>query len=96
MDADIQELSIWLSEVDPERLKNLIEDVIDESTFTVFGFLEHYFASTGYTAVWLLGESHLAIHTFPEIGKTYLQVSTCNMPRFLRLCRALALRQRES
>jgi S-adenosylmethionine decarboxylase len=25
-----------------------------------------------------LAESHLAIHTFPEEGKTYIELSSCN------------------
>ena len=33
----------------------------------------------GYTALWLLGESHFAIHTFPEEQKTYIELSSCNL-----------------
>lgn len=37
-----------------------------------------WFTEEGYTAIWLLGESHFAIHTFPEQGKTYIELTSCN------------------
>lgn len=46
---------------------------------------EHRFRPYGYTALWLLGESHFALHTFPECGRTYYEISSCNKPYFLSL-----------
>lgn len=40
--------------------------------------MEHYFEPQGYTCLWLLSESHFAIHTFPEANKTYIELSSCN------------------
>ncbi|MEL7222709.1 MAG: S-adenosylmethionine decarboxylase, partial [Bacteroidota bacterium] len=36
------------------------------------------FEPQGWTGIWLLAESHLAIHTFPEARKTYIELSSCN------------------
>lgn len=55
-----------------------LEDMLCESGFLVVGSLTHYFQPYGHTALWLLGESHLAVHTFPEDKKTYIQLSSCN------------------
>lgn len=38
----------------------------------------------GYTAMFLLSESHLAIHTFPERGKTYIELTSCVEPQYRR------------
>ena len=40
--------------------------------------MEHAFEPIGWTGIWLLAESHLAIHTFPEENKTYIEISSCN------------------
>ena len=39
--------------------------------------VEHYFEVQGYTALWLLSESHFALHTFPEEHKMYIEISSC-------------------
>ena len=57
--------------------------MLQRSTFNVLNFTEHHFDPEGYTALWLLGESHLAIHTFPEHGTTYLEMSSCMMDKFI-------------
>lgn len=45
--------------------------------------IEHHFEPQGYTALWLLGESHLAVHTFPEHGISYLELSSCMMDKYV-------------
>ena len=37
----------------------------------------HFFDPHGFTALFLLSESHFAIHTFPECSQTYLELSSC-------------------
>lgn len=39
---------------------------------------EHHFSPQGYTCLWLLAESHLALHSFPEEAHTYIELSSCN------------------
>lgn len=68
----------WLPCDDSDRLKRTIHHLLKTAGFTILNFIEHKFAVQGYTCVWLLGESHLAIHTFPNENKSYLQLSSCS------------------
>ena len=54
------------------------------SGFTILGKLEHFFEPAGYTNLWLLAESHCALHTFPEETKTYIELSSCSIDKFQR------------
>ena len=78
MQAQIFEHNTWIEETDPEVIRHQMQNLLNQSQFNIVGFTEHHFETQGYTAAWLLGESHLAIHTFPEEGKTYLQISSCS------------------
>ena len=70
--------SFWVFETDPAWLKQTFSENLENSGFRILGFIEHHFTPHGYTAVWLLGESHLAIHTFPESEKANIQISSCS------------------
>ena len=48
------------------------------SGFGILNFMEHAFQPIGWTGIWLLAESHLAIHTFPEENTAYIELSSCN------------------
>jgi len=78
MKAAIYNYRVWVEEVEPSVLKESFDAVLIESGFTVLNFMEHSFEPQGYTAIWLLGESHFALHTFPEENKTYIELSSCN------------------
>ena len=68
----------FLEETDPEVLKSKFEALLEKSGFQVVGFTENHFTPQGYTCVWILAESHLALHTFPEKEMTYLELSSCS------------------
>jgi hypothetical protein len=38
----------------------------------------HQFEPYGYTYVFLLSESHMSVHTYPEYGSFYLDIFCCN------------------
>lgn len=78
MDAKVWNHQEWVSETDPKKLREFYSELLFLSNFEVLNFLEHFFTPQGYTAIWLLGESHFAIHTFPEQGKTYIELTSCN------------------
>ena len=65
------------------QLKKDVEGLIIGSGFTVLKFVDHAFEPQGYTALWLLAESHCALHTFPEEQKAYLEISSCNSEMYL-------------
>ena len=68
----------WVDTTDPEELKKSYKSYLQNSGFTILQFNEHYFEQQGYTCFWLLAESHLAIHTFPENNTAYIELSSCN------------------
>lgn len=78
MEAKIDNYSDWIDECNPESLKSDFEDILTKAGFGILGFMEHHFEPQGYTGLWLLSESHFAIHTFPEENKTYIELSSCN------------------
>jgi len=78
LQAEMFQYDVWIPTIDPEKLKHNISILLTECNFNIVNFVEHNFPVKGYTAVWLLAESHLAIHTFPDQEKTFLQISSCN------------------
>ena len=78
MKAEIFKHSQWIEETNPDKLKEKFSELLYLSEFGVLNFQEHYFDPQGWTGLWLLSESHFAIHTFPEENKSYIELSSCN------------------
>jgi S-adenosylmethionine decarboxylase len=78
MEAKIYNFKTWIRTTNIYLIKGLMESILDKAGFEVINNIEHKFIPQGYTALWLLAESHLAIHTFPEANKTYIEISSCN------------------
>lgn len=79
MEAKMWNISGWLpigNQTDGD-LDIKWNQILTESDFTVLNFVDHVFEPFGWTALWLLGESHFAIHTFPEEDKYYWELSSC-------------------
>lgn len=68
----------WIQITDSVVLKAEFNSLLELSGYKVLNFIEHVFPNGGYTCLWLLAESHLAIHTFIAEGKTYIELSGCN------------------
>jgi S-adenosylmethionine decarboxylase len=65
---------------DPEALRTLCLQAVRGSGLQAVGELFHRFpAPGGVTGVVLLAESHLAVHTWPELGAVTLDVYVCNL-----------------
>ncbi len=77
MEATIYGYTEWIDQYNPDILKDMYFELLHECGFTILNFIEHHFKPCGYTAIWLLAESHFAIHTFPEEKKTYIELSSC-------------------
>ena len=78
----------WITETDPKTLFMRFDSMLHNAGFHVLRCVEHHFNPYGYTCLFLLGESHFAIHTFPEENKTYIELSSCNKvlhDRFIEL-----------
>lgn len=77
MKAELFNFKCWINTSDSEELKSKLEVFLGKSEFTILGFIDHQFSPQGYTCVWLLAESHLAVHTYPEHGKSYIELTSC-------------------
>lgn len=58
-------------------------EILLKSDFTILNFMEHTFKPQGYTAIWLLAESHLAVHTFPEHNTTFIELCSCSEQKLI-------------
>jgi S-adenosylmethionine decarboxylase len=67
----------WISETDPYKIISYFENLLKESGFNILKKTEHHFEPYGYTGLWLLSESHFAVHSFPEENKSYIELSSC-------------------
>ena len=65
---------------EPEALRKLCLQAVREIGLQAVGDLFHRFPPPGgVTGVVLLAESHLAVHTWPELGAVTLDVYVCNV-----------------
>ena len=78
MKAKIWNYSGWITDTNPEAIRSFFQQVLVDSGFNVLCCVDHYFQPFGYTALYLLSESHFAVHTFPEENKSYIELSSCN------------------
>ena len=58
-------------------LVGLLEQSANASGATVLQTISHKFDPHGVTAICLLSESHISIHTWPETGEAAVDVFTC-------------------
>jgi len=63
---------------DSALLRQFCLDTIVDSGLTVVGDMFHQFEGGGVTGAVVLAESHLAIHTWPELDSVTLDVYVCN------------------
>ena len=61
-----------------EGIKPLMETIIEKCQLNVVGKCEHQFSPYGATMLYLLSESHLTIHTYPEQKACSINLYTCN------------------
>ncbi|MDR1913551.1 MAG: S-adenosylmethionine decarboxylase [Clostridiales bacterium] len=71
-------------ETNPEIIKPLFDNILRKSGFKVLNESEYHFYPQGYTGLWLLSESHFAVHTFPEFQKSYIELSSCNLEYYMK------------
>ena len=76
--AKVYCLKGWVELTDPDELVDFFQKQLEENPFNILNFLPHRFPQNGFTGIWLLAESHLAIHSFIEKGWTYFELTSCN------------------
>ena len=67
---------------EPERLKSRLEGVLKSLNLTPVSSHTHVFGP-GISTVFILAESHLSVHTWPELGYMHVDVVTC-VPKLSR------------
>ncbi|MCP4181429.1 MAG: spermidine synthase [bacterium] len=77
MKARMYNNSTWINNTNPSSLLEYYKHALTLSGFDILNISEHHFKPQGYTALFLLSESHLAIHTFPEEETAYIELSSC-------------------
>ena len=62
---------------DEALIRNSITQAVQQAGATLLQLISHRFTPQGVTALALLAESHLSIHTWPESGYAAVDVFTC-------------------
>lgn len=78
MKAAIWSFDRWIMETDPSILREAFDQALVGCGFTIIDFIDYHFEPQGWSGLWLIAESHLGIHTFPEEEKSYVQLSSCS------------------
>ena len=77
MICDIREITNTLLLNDVEELKKMLKQICKKYDYSILGELNHVFTPQGCTILYLLSESHLSIHTFPEKKYLAFDLYTC-------------------
>ena len=77
MKAKMNKWSVWVDETRLDVLHGYLMHLLREAGFSIISCQTHMFEPCGFTELILLGESHLAVHTFPEQDTTYIELSSC-------------------
>ena len=62
---------------DLEELKSMMDTICISNNFTVLQRIEEIFEPQGLSIIYLLSESHMSIHTFPEKNYIAFDLYTC-------------------
>ncbi len=62
---------------DPQAIETLLAHAVERADFTMLHLRVCTFEPQGVTGVAVVGESHLAIHTWPETGSLFFEVVSC-------------------
>jgi len=58
-------------------IETILGNICDKHDFHVISKDSHLFDGCGFTILWMLSESHLSVHTFPERGFLAFDIYTC-------------------
>ena len=77
MICDVQEIRNERLLNSLEGIKSILDSICEKHCFVILGKLEYQFEPIGCSLVYLLSESHISIHTFPERNYFALDIYTC-------------------
>lgn len=61
-----------------EKIDEAAQSIIGDMDLNVVKKFNHMFSPQGITLVYILSESHLIIHTWPESGMVHVDLVTCS------------------
>jgi S-adenosylmethionine decarboxylase proenzyme len=59
------------------EVKTIFNDICETYNYTILGKMAHQFEPEGFTLIYMLSESHMSIHTFPERNYAAIDIYTC-------------------
>jgi S-adenosylmethionine decarboxylase len=62
---------------DIDQLKTVMDSICEKYDFNILQKIEHQFEPQGISIIYLLSESHMTIHTFPEKKYIAFDLYTC-------------------
>ena len=77
MICDLKEIKNVVLLNDNNKIKELFDNICKKYNYTILNRIEHIFEPQGLTILYLLSESHISIHTFPERNYAALDIYTC-------------------
>lgn len=77
VEAKIYNYRAWMSGPEEKEMVEIINKCLDYAGYTVLKFVDYKFPVKGYTSMWLLAESHMALHYFADEKKFYIELSGC-------------------
>jgi len=60
-----------------DNIKIILDIICQTNNFTILNKIDHIFEPQGISIIYLLSESHISIHTFPEHNYIALDLYTC-------------------
>jgi S-adenosylmethionine decarboxylase len=60
-----------------EELKNMFDYICKTYDYNILNKAEYVFSPQGITMIYMLSESHMSIHTFPEKNYASMDIYTC-------------------
>ena len=77
MICDIKEIKNYELLNNPEKIRGVLNRICEKYNYTILNKVEHIFQPQGFTLLYLLSESHISVHTFPEREYLALDIYTC-------------------
>ena len=68
----------YCQNIEKTSIDAVLNDIIHATGLTELKRQSHEFTPVGYTAIVLLSESHLSVHTWPKFNSACFDLFTCN------------------
>jgi len=62
---------------EPDAIRSALQEAVDRSNATVLSIQVHTFNPNGVSGVAVIAESHISVHTWPELDYAAVDVFTC-------------------